>query len=392
MPLTLTDVITPTTAAEIEAEVLLLCATADPPLPTSSWQPGSVVRTMIAEVSEMVARKALVETEIAKGGFGDLASPLWAKLWAQQIYDVIFVPAAVAKGDVDAVNTTGTPHTLNPGDLILAHRTTGKTYRNQATITIPANATLSNIAVQADEVGTASNAAEGFVSKIIAPALIGVTVSNPLAILGADEEATVALVARTRAKLGSFSPLGPKDAYDYVARTPLDSFPPVNGNTLTPTSTPITRSRTSSNPATGDVVVYCATAGGAPSGGDIALVQLGFDRWAEPHCVRSIAAAAVNHTVNVTYRVWIKSSFTEAQVATIIATALSVYLSAIPVGGVLVPPDTGAIYAESLTFIIHTALPGVVRVELTPDPFPDIVLTPDEVPVVGTISPTVTFL
>lgn len=401
MTLTLTDVITPTTAAEIEQIVLDLCATADPPLPVSSWQSGGVIRTMIAELSETISRYVLVDTEIAKGGFGDLASPEWAKLWAYQIYNVLFISARAATGYVTATNTTPTPHDLDPGDLIVAHFSNGKTYRNQEFVTIVSNATdlgsglgvTPNIAVQADEVGTGSDAGPNDIRKIIAPgSLIGVTVSNPLAVLGADEELTEALVARTRAKLGSFSPLGPKSVYDYVARTPLDQFDPVDGILLTPTSTPITRSRTTGDFTTGQVVTYLGTAGGAAIPADVALVQLGFNRWAEPWGTKSSAAAASELSVFVSYRVWLKSSLTEAQVKGLINASLSRYFAAVPVGGVIVPPETGMIYREAITFVIHTAVPGIVRVEVTAPAAEALSLAPYQVPVLLPTSATVTFI
>lgn len=391
MPLSIEDVITPTTAAEIEAEVLSLCATGG--LATSSWQPGSVIRTVIAELSEVIARKSLVEVEIARGGLGDLASPDWAKLWAQQIYDVLFIPAAPASGYLKLINATATPHTLQIGALIVAHKTTGKTYRNQSIVNVAANATTPDFGILADELGTAGDAAPGEITKIITPGnLIGVTATNDAAVLGADEEATAALVARTRAKLGSLSPLGPKDAYDFVARTPLDQFPAVNGTLLTPTDTPITRSRTTLNMVNGDVEVYLATAGGAPTPTDVARVQEGFDRWAEPWGTTSVAYEAIEVAVPVTYRVWIRSSLTEAQIESIIADDLARYFAAIPVGGVVIAPDTGAIYQEALTHVIHLAVLGIERVEVTAPAGEFVSINPYEVPVLGTIVPEVTFL
>lgn len=389
--LTLQDIITPTEADEIEAEVLSLCATGG--LTTSAWQPGSVVRTMIAILSEVISRKSLVEVEIAKGGLGDLASPTWAKLWAERIYNVIFVPAASATGYLVLTNATATPHTLQPGDLIVAHAVTGKTYRNQDVIEVPASgSTDPAFAIMADEVGTASNAEPGAITRVVAPgSLIGVTATNPGAVLGADEETTEKLVERTRLKLGSFSPLGPKKAYDFVARTPLDQFPAVDGTLLAPTSTPITRTRTTLNLATGDVETYLATAGGAPTGPDVDLVQAGFERWAEPWGTTSVALAASDLNVPVSYEVWVRTSLSEAQVASLASAALAAYFASVDVGGVVIPPDTGAIYVEAIENVIHMSIPGAKRVRVTA-PAADVAVSPFQVPVLGAVSATVNVL
>lgn len=395
MPLSINDVITATTAAEVQQEILDLCATGN--LKVTAWQPGSVVRTMIAIISEVIARKSTMEVEIARGGFGDLASPLWAQLWAQQTYDVDFIPESAATGYVTLTNSSDPPqpYVLEPGDLIIAHAVTGKRYRNQDAVTIAASGDTENVAVAADEAGTDSDAAPDEITVVVAPGMPGVTVTNPEAVLGADEETTSALVARTRAKLASLSPNGPKDAYDFVARTQLDKFPAVNGSLLTSTSTPITRTRTAADPLTGAVSVYLATASGAPSPTDVLLVQAGIDRWAEPWCVLATALAAEEVLVPVTYRVFLRTTMTVAQVQATIAVALARYFSTVEVGGVRFADETGMdfgrLYVEEVDYVIHDAVAGVERVVVT-DPPTNIISEPWQVPVLGTITGTVTVL
>ncbi len=393
MPLALEDVIAPTAAAEIEAELLSLCATGG--LPTTSWQPGGVIRTFIAEVSELVARKSLVEVEIAKGGLGDLASPLWAKLWAQQIYDVIFVPAMAATGAIVATNATATPHDLDPGDLIVAHKDTGKTYRNQEAVTIAASTTTPDIAIAADEVGTASDAQPNAITKVVAPgSLIGVTITNPLAVLGADEEATEALVRRARARLGFISPLGAKGAYEFVAKSRLDDpeiFPAIDGTLLVPTSTPITRAKTVLEVSTGDVVTYCASASGPIDPADVDRIQAAFDRWVEPWTVTSRAESAASGSIPISYRAWARTSLTVAQIQTAIAAALARYLSTVPIGGVFIPPGPSVVYLDSLRFVIRTAVLGVELVEIV-SPADDVPIAQNQVPTLGTVTANVTVL
>lgn len=395
MPLPFQQVITPTTKEEIQQEILDLCATAN--LPTTSWQSGSVIRTIIAVISEVMAIKSEVEITIAKGGFGDLTTPDWATLFAEAIYDVFRVLAEPATGTITATNTSLTNYTRNPGELIVAQSTLGShpgvTYRNQDTITIPASGSLANISVASDITGTQADAAAGTVTVLVS-SLTGVTVTNPDPILGADDETTVALITRTRAKLASLSPLGPKDAYNYVVTTPFSSFPPISGQSIDDASSPITRSKTTSDPTTGFITVYIANAEGAPTAPDVALAQDAVDKWAEPLCDTATVVAASDLSIDVTYTVNITSSLTTAEIKSAISLALSVYFAMLPIGGVVIPafdPSNGYVFKESLSNIIHDATPGIKLVTVSL-PTTDTLVAVNEVPVLGTILGTVNFL
>jgi hypothetical protein len=281
--------------------------------------------------------------------------------------------------------------TFQPGQLTFAHNTTGITYRNQAVVSIGAGSVTPNVAVQADVVGIVGNASPNTIQRM-QTSLVGVTVTNPAPVLGADEETTTALVTRARNKLQSLSPLGPKGVYDFVARTPLDQFPMVDGTLLTPTSTPITRTRSSADPATGIVTTYIATAAGAPSPTDVTRVNLAYYRWAEPWGQKAIAAAAGELVVAVSYQVWLRSSLTAAQVQALIEAALITYFAVVPVGGVVIPPDDGALYTEAIENVIHKAVPGIERVKVTVPSVDTTDLLPNQIPVLGSIAATVSFI
>lgn len=360
-------------------------------LQTTTWQAGSVVRTILAVTAQKFSDFSSVIIEPIKGGFGDLLSNInWARIWAKQQFNVDAVVASAATGYVTFTNSTATPYTHATGALILAHATTGATYRNTSPVTIGANTTVANVPIASDAVGTTSNAAAGAITGIVAPSMPGVTVTNPLAVLGSDDETVAALVPRARASLAATSPNGPKDAYNYIAKTPAYAA----------TSTAITRSATYSDPLTGNVYVYIATASGAPSPTDVAIVQAAIDKWAEPWCVTATAVAATQVTINVAYEIWVKSSLSELQITTAIANALSVYFAAIPIGGTITPPSTGAVFAnEILITLASTTLDGtatgtplgVVRANLT-TPAADTSLTNNQVPVLGTVTSSVHFL
>src|SRR5262249_20577413 len=155
-----------------------------------------------------------------------------------------------------------------------------------------------------------------------------------------DDESVSALVTRSRESLGALSPNGPKDAYNYVAKTPA----------LAPTATPITKSVTFLDAGSGDVSVYLATADGAPTPADVAIVQTAIDTYAAPWGTDATAVGADNVSVDVTYTVWVKgTSLASTVIKSTIATALAVFFSGTdtnPIGGIVTPPASGFVYAD----------------------------------------------
>ncbi len=102
--------------------------------------------------------------------------------------------------------------------------------------------------------------------------------------------------------------------------------------------------------------------------------------------------AATPHVVAITYQVWVSGSqLTSAQIQTAIATALAAWFATLDLGGYVIPPDTGAVYVTALQQVIGQATPGILRAVVSL-PAADVVLTPNEVATVGTITPTVTLL
>lgn len=386
MTFSLADLINPKARDEFITEILAVADSLS--LPTTAWQPGQWTRTMIALFAEGSSAFTKLIVEPIRGGFGDLlSSDDWANAWAKGQFDVDRVAATAATTDTyTATNASGLAYPVAAGDMIVANPVTGKTYRNQAAIVIPAGGSLV-FAIAADEVGTGSNAAPATITTLVAPSLIGVTVTNPDACLGSDKETTPALVLRSRSKWGSLSPGGPKTAYDYVATTP---FLP-DGTPLSNTSTPITRAKTVADPLTGFVTVYIATSSGAPSGPDVAIVQTAIDKWAEPWCATATAVAATPHSVAVTYHAWIRSSLTAPQLQSAIATALAEFFATLPIGGIVIPPAAGFVYVEELDVVISGANAGTVKVTVSL-PAADVAIADSEVPTLGAITPTITLL
>lgn len=381
MPLSLSDLITVEDRDDVLATLLAVSALLN--APTTSWQEGAPILTMLTTAAQKLADLTVVAADITKGGFGELLpSDAWADRWALSRFNVKRVPAVQAAGPLTIVcDATAVGHTYQIGEIIVAHASTHKTYRNTAVVTVVPSSTLLLQPFAADEPGSASTAAPGSVTVLVS-SLVGLTVTNPLSWLGSDAELTPALVTRSRAKLGSLSPNGAKDAYNFIATTPEFSA----------TSVPITRTRTVGDPTTPNVTVYLATAAGAPTGGDVAIVQAAIDANVEPWGADATAVAATPHVIAVTYQAWVKGSqLTAAQIQTAIGNALASFFATLSLGGYVIPPDTGDVYVETLQQVIASATVGIQRVVVSL-PASSVVLTPNEVATLGTIIPTVTLL
>ena len=376
----LDEILTPSDRESVLATLLALAASFG--APTTAWQEGDPILTTLMTDAQKSADLTLVAVEIAKGGFGELLpSDAWADLWAQSRFNETRVPAESATGYVDATNSEPTNYPFQPGEFIIAHPTTGKVFRNQEVITILASAGLDDILMAADEPGTDSNAAPGLTWEIVSSAP-GVAATNPLAFIGADRETTPNLVTRCRSKLGSFSPNGPKDVYDFVAKTPLYSA----------TSVPITRTKTVLDSTTGEITTYLATDAGAPISGDVDIVQDAFDQFAEPWGATAIAAASVGVPIAITYQAWVQGTqLTNAQIQTLIEAALITWFKSLDIGGYVIPPDDGGVYPDVLEQVIGQATPGIIRVAVT-IPAAFVPLDVSEVATLSTITPTITRL
>lgn len=350
-------------------------------LKVSAWQPGQPIRTMLYGVGQKFADYSLIRSEAIKGGLLDSSTRGWLTLLARSVYRVERNLAEHAEAsDFSVTNNSGALFEPEAGELIVAHSVTGKTYRNVEPLSIADGATDAAVLLIADEAGTGSDAAPGMITVVVSDQ-IGVTVTNPSAVLGSDDELDEDLRTRCRAKLEALSPNGPRGIYEFVAKTP----------SLAGTSVTITRTRVVPDPTTGELVVYLATASGAPSAPDIEAVNAAFELHATPWCTEATGAGAVDAVIAITYQAWIKgSSLSVVQIENAIATALAQAFKVIPIGGDKIPPALlGKVYVGALERIIGGAVPGIIKVTVTL-PAADVELDAEELPKLGTVTGTIT--
>ena len=292
MSLTLSDLVTPSTAPEILAIELSNATLLE--LPTTSWNPLDPSRTIFQINANVASSYSSTVALIAQGGYLSYAARMvdsngnpittWMDLVGTNQYNVTRIPATAATGNVPVQNVTATSYAYSPSQpLHFQNPSTGATYTTTGSGTIAASGSpptpqASQVAIVADAayVGTAGTSAAGVVLTMLTP-LAGVSCTAiTTSLVGSNAELNAHYLSRCQAKLGSLSPNGAPGAYTYVAES-LPVFGqvlPTGVSFLAPTSdnpwgvtTPIDRATTQLQIGSGIVDVYVANANGAVIGG-----------------------------------------------------------------------------------------------------------------------------
>lgn len=390
--LALDDLVSPVTRQEMETSIYSALSAVG--LTTTTWKPGAWARTVITGASICLAAFSELNAKSARAGFLELAEQAWLTLKAHYDYNVDRDEATFAAGTVTLVNSSGGIYNLDPDDLILLNTTTGKTYRNTAAISLGALTTLEDVPVEAEEAGSASSAAAGAIDDFVTP-LNGVTVTNPVALVGTDEQEDPALRTECGEKLGSLSPFGPWDAYTYAAKNATRTS---NGSNVG-----VTRVRSKPD-GFGNITTYVATATGAVTGDvddpdtDLGAVNEAIQRAAAPLAVTANVESATPVTLDVTYQLWLYTSagLTAAQVAAAVETSLQSFMASAPIGGDVLGSDPGKVFQSAIAAAIaatrqpaSAAAPLPIFRVLVTTPAGDTTLGEGAVPVLGTVTATV---
>lgn len=354
-----------------------------------NWKKGGVARSVLRVFALLGAGFSSLIAALAASGFRDLATGDWLTLWARAVFNVERPGATFAAGTLTLVNSGGGVYSFGVGQVTALNSSTGATYVNTAAISLGSLATI-NVAFQAVGQGSVSSAGTGDIDTL-QTTMLGVTVSNAQPFVGIDALDDVSLGNLCLAKLGSLSPNGPTDAFRYLAVADPTTVPVlVMFGLTTQTSVPITRVNAIAD-GNGGVNIFLATAGGVPGSPDVAIVDARIQAVCTPLGMRATTAAATPVTVPVPYEAWLKnSSLTIASAQTAFANQFIAYFASLPIGGVVIPPDSsGVVATNALEGQLFTAVTGVVKAVVSGS---DSALTSDEVPVLGTITPTVHLL
>lgn len=380
----LSDLTTPLTVDEIKTAIYDTIAARG--VDTTAWKPGSVVRTMIAGVAIVLAAMSGLIALIAASGFLALSSGPWLTLVARYVYNTERITGTFASGFITIDNASGNVYAIDVGDLVVTNTTTGATYRNTAVVNIASLQTGVIAAIQADEIGTASNAGAGAIDDLVT-SYLGLSVTNDAALVGTDDETDESLRARAQEMTGALSPNGPKDAYSYFAKGAVRADGTAIG---------VTRVKATPD-GTGNVAVVVANASGPVSGTqgnpatDLGAVHLAMEENAVPLGITLSTASATALTVNVVGTLWAKEtlSLTDAEIAAAVTPRLSALMAGMPIGGVVIAPADGKVYVQAIEAEITDAVRGYfVDLDIT-TPAADVAVTGSQAPVSGTLTLTV---
>lgn len=388
--MTLDELTTPATKEEIEEAIYATLAARG--AQTSTWKPGAVVRAIITGISIVLAALSSLQAAIAKGGFLELATGDWLTLIARHVYDVERSTGSFATSVVTLDNGGGGVFSGVAGDLVFscsAGDAQGKTYRNTEAFSIAALETGVEIAVEAVELGTASNALLDDIDTL-ETTLLGVTIAGSTAAVGADEETDAALRTRCRAKTGTLSPNGPRDAYHYVATSAVDQDGFAIG---------VTRVKTVAD-GNGNVDVYVADASGqilgdaADPATDLGAIALAIHSQVEPLAVTPNVQSATPLSINVVYQLWIADTtgLDTSEIADAIEERVIEWLASIPIGGIAkTAGGTGYVYVDALESVIASVFPDALVDVAVATPAADVAVAANEAPKLGpAYTPTIT--
>lgn len=397
----LNELVTPVTAKAALEQLLIIANALN--LPTTAWEKLGISRTTYATMAQEFADNSSIINFIAQGGYASYAAQMvdpngvevttWMDLISTQVYNVTRIPAQYASLDNTQFIITNPDAQsygpFDPGTQHYGNATTGAQFHNTETVTY-APGTTTGVAIVADKIGSAGTSAPTDISQMITPQG-NATCSNNTTATGFDAETNAQLFLRCIAKLGSLSPNGAQLAYYFFATSILDITQPFYNPAL---SKPITRVKPIVIP--GEVDQYIANDDGAPSTGDLNIVDAVFQAWAVPLGVTEITHKAVNKSIAITYTAYIPSAsgVSAPDVESAVSDALIQLFRNLPIGGIVettpneVPLETirGTIFAAIIKLV--PAYAARVSVIVTA-PSGDTAIVTTEVPVLGVITPTI---
>jgi uncharacterized phage protein gp47/JayE len=241
-------------------------------IPARSWREGGVAKSILGALAEVGGWGATVVTSLVRGFYLYYGEGDYLTAHAIDVYDVERLPATFATGTVTLTNAGGTPYVVGANEMIVRSSNTGARFRVTDAFTLGGNTSLV-VNVSAVESGAASTVAPAEIDEFETPLSPRVSVANVSSIIGRDAESDDALRKRCMLKKGSWSPFGPRDAYEYAALTATLS----DG---TPTS--ISRVRVSRFSSIGKVQIICATPTGTPSSDELQAVRDMCEKIARP--------------------------------------------------------------------------------------------------------------
>jgi len=412
MPVTVEQLVTPTTQAQAREQIIQELESLG--IPATSWQAGSIPRTVVEVAAKLWsdftgASDTITGTvaEVAKAGFNRTASGGWLDLLSSSHYDNTRNDGQRTRGACLLSDGASGPHTIAVGQLVAKDNANGFTYRNVTGGTLGAGGTLT-LDFEAEEIGADRNVANGTIDALVT-VLGDVTISNPAiaggawysgstGVSGADDESDEQLQDRNEDKWATISATPTEGAYSFWAREASAAITRVQVDARNPRGP-------------GTIDVYLAGANGPVTLADEILAYEHLEGYdgvgrrsitdnlgsypATPLLATQGVKSATALSVPVQGKAYVLSTYKASVDLTALENAITEYFKTIPVGGTKTDPlvATGKVVLSKLHTYVLTSLPGLVSLELT-TPLADTVVAIGEVavPDLATIPITVVYI
>lgn len=261
--LSLTSLLRDKTAAEYVEQILAVLRANG--FPVTAWQSGNNGRTLVkCEAAALLEFWRTIQA-LAKGAYLDDASGEWLTLHAQSRYDVTRAPSTFTEGYVSVACPSGVgPYTIGAGALLVSDGVRRWRSINTVGVVIPTGG-AALILVKAESAGALYNVVPGAITRLLAPAFAGLSVTNPvysggtwITRAGSEGETDPQLRQRCRDRWATLGAGATLEAYRYIARS-VEGF-----------EADLTRVAIYPGSGDGRLTVYLAGPAGPSSGGSVA--------------------------------------------------------------------------------------------------------------------------
>lgn len=356
----------------------------------TSWQTGSIQRTLIQMLARVISDLSVSQARYNSGYHPLLAEEYFQDLLGEYVFDLPREAAVSTLGKMTLTSSAAAPiHTWNAGELIIADKpeAPAQTFLVQESGTLNPGGSIS-VAVEAQVGGAAGNIPANSTLYLWTP-LVGVTATNPpivdpvttvllttwITTFGADKESLPRFAERMSLRWAETQSPGTADGYRAIALKALPAM---------------TRCDVREGTPDGYVLITGATAAGGLTSGEIDTISDYFEGAFDGKVRRmindtlTIQSAAELTTPALDLEISVDSVYAN-DAATRVTSALRDLFGSLPIGGELVSPSTvGKVYQSRVIETIMSQA-GVRRVSGVPS---DITLSPDEI-YVPTITITV---
>lgn len=324
------------------------------------WPYGGAASSVLTDVAEMGETFATSMVDAISAGWLPKATKGWLRWLAFYVYGITPQVATFASGVVTLSNSGGGVYSLAPGAVTFQNARTGQNYTNTTAISLAAGpgATQPNVGIAAVVAGTIGNANPGEVTTLVTP-LLGVTVSNPFAVLGIDAWSDEFTRMACWNSLGARSVRGPRTAYDYAIQ--------VATNTLSGAPVNINRRSIPTASHNGSLAIVVASPQGAPDSNDVTGVATSIELVARPEGVQVAVSGAVAVAYPGTVTVYLPATpgLVAATVQAAVASALALFFQNSPIGGAVADGFSG-VHGSGVAAAAGSAYPGIFAVDLPP--------------------------